>query len=195
MNVISYQQAVTDQLRFYFNGKPCVNGHSAVRRTANRQCVECDKERKQKTNGQQYLKHREKRLLKALEYRQNNRNELSAKSTAYIKQRRQSDPLVAMKARLASRVRDALLAKGFKKRSRTKELLGCGIEEFKAHIERQFVRGMSWENSSLWHIDHIVPCASAGDENELIALFHFTNLRPVWAKANLAKSSKKTFLI
>lgn len=195
MNVVSYAQAVADGLQVYFNGKQCRNGHFSPRRTANRECLECDKERKRITNKQQYLKHYEKRQQKSLEYRQANRKVLSAKSAEYIKRRRQTEPLFAVKARMASRVRDALLAKGLKKESTTEEMLGCNIEEFKAHIERQFLRGMSWENSGLWHIDHIVPCASASDESELIALFHFTNLRPVWAKANLAKSSKRSFLI
>lgn len=195
MNIVSYRQAVASGLQFYFNGKQCRNGHSSLRRTANRECLECDKERKRITNRQQYLKHYEKRKQKSLEYRQKNREVLSAKSAEYTKRRRQNDMLFAIKDRLASRVRDSLSAKGLSKKSRTEEMLGCSIEEFKTHVQRQFLRGMSWENSSLWHIDHIVPCASASDEGELTALFHFTNLRPAWAKENRVKSSKRIFLI
>lgn len=69
------------------------------------------------------------------------------------------------------------------------------MEGLKAHIERQFVRGMSWKNRTKWHIDHIVPISSAATEAEVIALNHFTNLRPVWRRVNLAKSNAVTHLI
>jgi hypothetical protein len=195
VNITSYKQAVAGGLLFYFNGRQCCNGHYSIRRTSNRECVECGNNRKRATNREQYLKHKEKRLEKSAEYREKNKKILSKKSAEYIRQRRNSDALFAIKDRLSSRVRDAFLAKGVKKKTSTQVMLGCNIEEFKAHIERQFLRGMNWENSGLWHIDHIVPCASASDESELTALFHFTNLRPVWAKENLTKSGKRTFLI
>jgi hypothetical protein len=100
-----------------------------------------------------------------------------------------------MKNRLGARVREALQARGLHKTTKTIEMLGCDLAEFKAHIEKQFLPGMTWENRSQWHIDHIVPCASASDESELLSLFHYTNLRPVWAKDNLAKNRKSIFLI
>jgi hypothetical protein len=61
---------------------------------------------------------------------------------------------------------------------------------FKIHIERQFVKGMTWENRGEWHIDHIIPLATAQNENDVVKLNHHTNLRPMWAKDNLRKSSK-----
>jgi hypothetical protein len=49
---------------------------------------------------------------------------------------------------------------------------------------------MSWENRRLWHIDHIIPLALAKNEDQLIKLNHYTNLRPLWAKDNLVKSAR-----
>lgn len=49
---------------------------------------------------------------------------------------------------------------------------------------------MSWENRSLWHIDHIIPLASATTEEGVYQLNHFKNLRPLWAEDNLRKGSK-----
>jgi len=48
---------------------------------------------------------------------------------------------------------------------------------------------MNWENRNLWHIDHIKPCCSFNfsDQKQLKECFHFTNLRPLWAKDNMEK--------
>jgi hypothetical protein len=35
--------------------------------------------------------------------------------------------------------------------------LGCNIEEFKKHIEAQFVENMTWDNHGEWHIDKLIP--------------------------------------
>jgi len=80
--------------------------------------------------------------------------------------------------------------KKFSKTSKTENILGCSFEEFFTHIESQFIDGMSWENRSLWHIDHIIPLATAKTEEEILRLNHYTNLRPLWALDNLKKGSK-----
>lgn len=53
--------------------------------------------------------------------------------------------------------------------------------------------GMNWENyGSLWHIDHVKPCASFDllDEKQQIICFHWTNIAPVLKPYNLSKGSK-----
>lgn len=89
----------------------------------------------------------------------------------------------------------ALLKRGYSKTSSTATILGCSWSEFAAHIERQFLPGMSWVNRSLWHIDHIVALATAVTEADVIALNHFTNLRPLWKPDNLKKGAKQTHLL
>ena len=84
----------------------------------------------------------------------------------------------------------AFRRKGFVKKGRTEALLGCSFEEARRHIEKQFKPGMSWENRSEWHIDHIIPLASAKTEEEVIKLCHYTNLQPLWARENLRKGAK-----
>lgn len=54
---------------------------------------------------------------------------------------------------------------------------------------------MSWGNRHLWHIDHIIPLASAKDEESIINLCHYTNLQPLWKKDNQSKGSKMPFSI
>ena len=51
---------------------------------------------------------------------------------------------------------------------------------------------MTWENYGMygWHIDHKIPLCSANNETELLKLFHYTNLQPLWAEDNLKKNGK-----
>jgi hypothetical protein len=49
---------------------------------------------------------------------------------------------------------------------------------------------MNWSNRKEWHIDHIIPLSSAKTEEELLKLFHYTNLQPLWANDNIKKSNK-----
>ena len=95
-----------------------------------------------------------------------------------------------MKKCIRSRTYSAFKAKGFKKSSTTGKILGCNWEQFTKHIEKQFVDGMSWHNRSEWHIDHIIPISCATTIEGLEKLSHYSNLRPLWAAQNLAKSNR-----
>ena len=76
-------------------------------------------------------------------------------------------------------------------RYRTENMIGCTIEQLKGHLEARFSRGMNWDNHGThWHIDHIIPMAhfKLTDESQLLAASHYTNMQPMWAAENLAKS-------
>jgi hypothetical protein len=75
------------------------------------------------------------------------------------------------------------------KNGTTVKLLGISYEKAKQHLERQFTKGMTWDNYGEWHIDHIYPLAKATTEEELIRLCHYTNLQPLWALDNLKKGA------
>lgn len=85
--------------------------------------------------------------------------------------------------------------------SRVEHLLGYTIADLKKHIENQFTYRMTWEkfNKGEIHIDHILPISSfkftkIGD-SEWRACWDLPNLRPMWAKDNIAKSNKLLFLL
>jgi len=107
----------------------------------------------------------------------------------YIKQRLLSDPVFALSCRLRCRTRQAISAQGYSKTSKTQKMLGCSWEYLKDYLESKFNNGMTWENRSKWHIDHIIPLSSAKSEEELMSLCHYTNLQPLWAIDNLKKGS------
>ena len=122
-----------------------------------------------------------------------NRKKYYAKNVKRESERRKTDYMYNMRKRVSHRVRMALKGIGLSKSKSTKEMLGCSWHELKTHIENQFVEGMSWENRSAWHIDHIIPLASAKSEEDVIRLNHYTNLQPLWAADNIRKSDKMDF--
>lgn len=95
---------------------------------------------------------------------------------------------------LRSRVRMALNAAKATKQYQTNELIGCTILEYKDYLESRFLPGMSWNNRSEWHIDHIRPCVSFDltDPMQQKQCFHFSNTQPLWCLDNLKKGSKYT---
>lgn len=107
-------------------------------------------------------------------------------------ERLQEDPLYKLRCATKSLIQVTLKRKGLVKKSRSKDILGADIEIVKKHLERQFKKGMSWDNYGYkgWHIDHKIPLASAKNEEELLKLFHYTNLQPLWAKDNFDKRDK-----
>jgi len=113
----------------------------------------------------------------------------------YARERRSSDPVYAVSCRVRARINAVFKYQGFRKSEKTEKILGCDWATLKQHIERQFTKGMGWDNRDQWHIDHIIPLASAKTEEDVVALNHYTNLRPMWASENMSKGAKVEFLI
>ena len=153
----------------------------------------------------------EARKASSAKWRANNREKYLA-GARESKQRARADPLKRAKANASSvksiikrRTLDAefkfrenvktlilmsIRAKGWQKTTKTFELLGCSFAELQQHLTSKFQPGMSWENHGAWHIDHIVPCASAKTIEEFVKLQHYSNLQPLWASDNLKKGAK-----
>lgn len=82
-------------------------------------------------------------------------------------------------------------------------LVGYTCEQLKAHLERQFVKGMSWETwgrgPGKWHIDHILPRKlfnfQSADDPEFKACWALSNLRPMWGAENIRKHARREHLI
>tara|TARA_R110000803_G_scaffold72053_1_gene135555 strand:+ start:212 stop:910 length:699 start_codon:yes stop_codon:yes gene_type:complete len=124
------------------------------------------------------------------EYRANNKEKLNELAKVYTKKRRAIDPLFKMKDNIRTRTWFAFKKGGYKKNTKTAETLGAPFQEVFDHLENLFTEGMSWENQGEWHVDHIIPLASANTKEELIALCHYTNLQPLWAEDNFSKGDK-----
>ena len=106
------------------------------------------------------------------------------------KERRKNENLYGLVNDVRYRIWFYLKKNNITKKNRTFQIVGCSPQELKEHLENKFVSGMSWENRTEWHIDHIIPLSSAKTEEELYKLCHYTNLQPLWAEENLKKSNK-----
>lgn len=107
------------------------------------------------------------------------------------KERMETDVVYALKMRLRVNISSSFNRRGHKKFSmRTEEIVGIDFEGFKAYIESKFRDGMSWENRSEWHLDHIIPISLAETEEDVIRLCHYTNYQPLWAIDNIRKGNK-----
>lgn len=105
------------------------------------------------------------------------------------RERYANDNIYSIKTRLRSQLNKRLRQLDLRKNSSLESYLGCDLKNFMKHIESNFKEGMSWENRSEWHIDHIVPISRANSLDDLKLLSHFSNLQPMWAKKNISKSN------
>jgi len=119
-------------------------------------------------------------------YKKTHRAEINANK----RRRTMHDTNFRLVNNLRRRIGNAL--NGRSKAAPTLELLGCTVDQCHAHLEKQFVDGMSWSNREEWHIDHIRPIASfrLEDPDQQRICFHYTNLQPLWARDNLVKGAK-----
>lgn len=134
--------------------------------------------------------NKEKNSKREKKYRKNNKEKINNRRKQQYKNRKEIDPLYKLRCNIGSLILLNIKKQGYTKKSKTFEILGCTFEEFKQHLERQFTKGMNWENQGKWHLDHIYPVSLAKDEQELIRLNHYTNFQPMWAKDNINKGNK-----
>jgi hypothetical protein len=142
------------------------------------------------------LKNKETISKYIKEYRKEynkDKNLINKQYNEFMKKKRSINDLFKLKCNVRTLIRNGLNKKGFKKQSKTENILGCSFEEFKQHIESQFEPWMNWENMGgrsitlpniSWDIDHIIPLKIAKSEEEVIKLNHYTNLRPLCSYEN-----------
>jgi hypothetical protein len=152
----------------------------------NYQCKSC----KKIIGKKYYWSDTERESNRKKEYYIKNKEILNKKIYKYKKERKKTDKLFKFSEDTRRLIRQAFKRRGFTKNTKTYQILGCSFEDFKIHLENQFVPGMNWGNRNKWHIDHIVPVSLGKTEEEIIKLNHYTNLRPLWAEENLKKGSK-----
>jgi hypothetical protein len=121
-----------------------------------------------------------------------NKEIIRKKQQNYKSNRMKTDYFFKLKENLSSLIRISFKNKGFKKNSKTINILGCSFEEFKDYLESKFEVWMDWENRGLynsnpnygWDIDHIIPISSAKSEEDIIKLNHYSNLQPLCSYVN-----------
>lgn len=144
-------------------------------------------------SGAKYYQLNKERIKQNVSaYRIENKDKLHIKKKEYVKKKLKED--VIFKTGIITR---SLICQSFRrgkrifsKKTKTAQILGCSMSEFKNYIESKFSEGMSFDNHGEWHLDHIIPIATAITEEDIIRLNHYTNFQPLWAKDNLKKGKK-----
>jgi len=173
---------------YYENNKEEISLKSKVYRQNN-------KEKKAKADKNYVKNNKEKVTLNKKIYYENNKKEILVKNRIYVKYRRKTDVVFNLQHSIRALIGLSITKKGYTKKSRTFEILGCSYEDFKIHLEKQFESWMNWENkgnpkdgkiepNKTWDIDHIIPLATATSEEDIIKLNHYTNLRPLCSYYN-----------
>ena len=82
---------------------------------------------------------------------------------------------------------------------RWERLVGYTVQDLHEHLRRQLPNGYTMSDffGGRLHIDHIIPKSlfDATKPEELAACWSLANLRPLPAKKNLKKGSKREFLL
>lgn len=181
----------------------------ARRHSSHQFCDECSKQNKREIKRRWVERNRERRLAQVRAYNERNREEINRKFRERLalpetKARRRAIDLAYSakpRRRLDQRMKTAIgqCLKGQKNGRSWEGLVGYSCDDLMRHLERQFLKGMSWSNIGDWHIDHIRPRASFSYESEQDDSFRecwsLSNLRPLWSEDNRSKSAKRLFLI
>lgn len=177
MDVIGFNEAKKEGLKFYFNGKHCPRGHLSERYTSSRACVICSKENdfKSRSKRKEYWqkwqaenkdktraacqKYNEKHREKRREYDRERRKDpkVKAKRAAYERARRQN--IRAGGGSVKKHHLDSLLAK------QSGKCANC-----KAKLKK-------------YHVDHIKPIKKGGTSD-------LDNLQILCPNCNMRKGIK-----
>jgi hypothetical protein len=137
-------------------------------------------------------KYRSLNKTKTLEYRKKYFKINKDYNKNYFKNRSEKEPIFKFKRCVRTLIIMSFKRSKnqFRKNTKTENILGCKIEDFKTYIQSKFTKGMTLENHGEWHLDHIIPLATAKTEEDIIRLNHYTNFQPLWAEDNIIKSDK-----
>lgn len=106
----------------------------------------------------------------------------------YCSKKRSEDELFSFKERTRARVGGYLRKRGFSKHTKTEDILGEKFDIVWARLLKTWKDryGEEW-NGQQYHVDHIVPLATAKTEEDVLALFHYSNLQMLTPEDNLKK--------
>jgi hypothetical protein len=176
-----------------------INEKQKIHRSKNRKAINA--------KAKEYsIKNQDKKKEYLKEYRKANKAEIKEYNASYRKnnkdkikslicdwsRKQYKTPIYRIKSAVKTQIHRWLKVVNGHKNKRTHEILGCNYEEFKQHLESQFLPWMNWDNYGKhnstfnygWDIDHIEPLSSATCEEDVIRLNHYTNLQPLCSHIN-----------
>lgn len=175
--------------------KECVSNYNKLYRENNKQKIAY-------IRNNYYLKNKQREIDRAVKWGKDNkerRKEIrlkwdrdnKEKKNSYSSNREKYDISFKIRRRLSTRIRQAMMGG---KNFRTKNYIGCSLDDLRTYLQSKFKEGMTWDNYGYngWHIDHIKPLSlfDLSLEEEKIKAFNYTNLQPLWKDENFKKGNK-----
>lgn len=186
MNIITRKEAKVLKLTRFFTGVTCDYGHLSERETASGRCVKCKR---------LYRASEAAKTLQKLQQRKWSDDNRGTKNLISRESHKRCHPRGRKFCTISSFIRGSLarILTDYKgTRGKGEALCGYTLLELKLHIESLWEQGMSWDNRSEWHIDHIKSVKSFKDEGILCpkVINALSNLQPLWKSDNLKKGYK-----
>lgn len=168
--------------QYYQENKERLAKHQSQYRLDNKDRVVGQKNKYNQENKEKVAEYKRR-------YYQNNKDELSKRQ----RERNKNNILSIFSRGTIGRLE---LGVGVNSKRSIKQVemdIGYTQDQFKLHIESLWLDGMSWDNRSEWHIDHIIPIKQFIDNNieDIMLINHLDNLQPLWAKENISKKDKR----
>lgn len=91
------------------------------------------------------------------------------------RRKKMTDTVFKLAKKIKCLIRNSYTKKGYSKKSKTFEILGCNYADFKEHLENN-IYGFKVENTDL-DLDYIIPKSEAKNEEDIIRLNHYTNFQ------------------
>jgi len=126
----------------------------------------------------------------------NKSQEVKDRNNEWARQKRKNNIMFKLNSVMGCAIRRSL--KGKKNGVHWEDLVDYDLEELMAHLEKQFLPGMTWENhgtgEGMWHIDHIIPLYwfvfKSYKDKGFKKAWALENLRPMWGAENIRKGNK-----
>lgn len=113
----------------------------------------------------------------------------------YAARKRNDNPRAKIDNAMSCGVRGSLV-RGTKRGQKWEILVGYTTSDLMAHLERQFLPGMTWGNYGRggWHVDHVIPKSVFNYTDpahiDFKKAWALSNLQPLWESDNLSKQAR-----
>lgn len=211
MDIISRKEAKEQNLKTYFTGNPCKNGHVCSKTTSSGSCIECLKiaavkrrraniesyrERDRQNNAKRKDKRKawrvnniERIAIQDAEYRRINKEKIKEKDKIYT-MKNKSKILSAIKAWRCNN-RDKVALDALKRVRKKRQAIPKWYNLHRLEVKDLYntAKELTEMTGILFHVDHIIPLS-----NDLVCGLHcYDNLQILPYYENCAKGN--TFLI
>lgn len=204
-----YQREHKEQIKAYQKdyNKKYREEHKEEKRIKDKDYRKNNKDKIHKYNKEhkEYFKdkqreYRKKYHEKYFEYDRNYRRNNKDKVKVYQQrdyERRRNNPVLKLKDQVRNMLVNSFKKKDLRKSEKLEEIVKCDIDFLINHLYQTFKNnyGYEWDEKEPVHIDHIIPLATANNEEEVIKLCHYSNLQLLKAKDNLSKNKSLDWVL